>query len=124
MRFANLELPDPSPSTSFVVLHIEEIGGNCYVEYDAWQGTERVHLDFKRVIGARMDSYHSECGAAPARIGEVIDSQWLARCVESQRLAYPRDPDTLAGIRHFFVKGHDVTVEVLAESVTLRQAPR
>jgi hypothetical protein len=117
MKINALDLPQPSPSTPFLILHTTEVGGNSYVEYDAWGGNERVRVEFKRLIAARMDS-GCEAAAAPASTGEFLDSQWLASRVATQLANYPADPDTLEGIRHLFVKGHDTVVEVLAAGYT------
>lgn len=118
IKAQDLGLPKPSPSTPFVVLKAGEAGGDCFVEYQAWGNAERVRLRFDRLIGARMDAYCCEAARANLSIGEILHSRWLAECAARQAKQHPDSPDTLDGIRHFFVKGHDTTVEVLAEDCT------
>jgi hypothetical protein len=122
MKFEPLELPEPSPATPFVVLELHE-SGDSYVEYDAWGGKERIRLRFKRCIAGRLGDF-TEAGFAPKSIGIIVDSEWLARHVAAQRASYPNDPNTLVGIRHFFIKGHDAIAEVLAETFTVESAGR
>ena len=123
MQIRKLAVPEVSPSTSFLVLRAAEVGNDSHVEYDAWGGNQRVRLRFRRLIGARMDSYLCEASSSPASVGEIVDSTWLRACCEIQARRHPDSPDTLAGVRHFFVKGHDTVVEVLAAECDLEAVP-
>jgi hypothetical protein len=106
-----------SPSTSFLTLHTEEVGGNRWVEFDVFHSgeeetTPRVRVTFKRCISARMLGMGGEAADA---ISVLVHSHWLSELTELQRRYYPAYPDNFADVRHFYFRGHDVTVEVLAE---------
>jgi hypothetical protein len=105
-----------SPSTSFVKLNAEEVG-DTWVEFDLFhvgsvEQTPRVRVNFKRCISARMQGMGSE---APGGIGVLERSSWLSELNALQLRQYPEFPDSFARVRHFYFRGHDVTVEVLAE---------
>jgi hypothetical protein len=116
-----------SPSTSFMNLHVDEIG-ESWVEFDVshtgpLEKTPRVRVTFKRCISARVLGMGGE---APDSIGVLERSAWLSELTALQRDRYPEHPDNFANVRHFFFRGHDVTVEVLAEDCAwtfVRNAP-
>ena len=118
-----------SPSTSFLTLHTEEVGEGSWVEFDVFhngtpESTPRVRITFKRCLGARMLAM---VGEAPDAIGVLAHSAWLSELNGLQQRYYPAYPDNFANVRHFYFRGHDVTVEVLAEDCAwtfVRNAPR
>lgn len=116
-----------SPSTSFLTLHKEEVGEDCWVEFDIFHPggheTPRVRVTFKRCISARMLGMGGE---AAGGIGVLAHSHWLSELADLQRRYYPQYPDNFVNVRHFYFRGHDVTVEVLAEDCSwsfVRNAP-
>jgi len=110
-----------SASTSHLCLHAREIGTSS-VEFIAWfRGENRhaaVRLEFSRCISARLLAIGGESGQG---MGEVLDSRWLAEANQYQRKYYPAHPDNFKDMRHYFLQGHDTSVEVLAEGFTWKE---
>ena len=105
-----------SPSTSCLRLSANEIGKSL-VELTGWFQEENRHatirVEFDRCVGARLLAYGG--GEAGLGIGMVDDSKWLAEANHSQRKYQPNHPENFAKMNHYFFRGHDCSVEVLAE---------
>lgn len=104
-----------SPSTSYLRLVAAEAGKSC-VEFTAWFQSEDRHstvrVEFVRCISARLLCNGGEAGMG---IGVVGSSKWLAETNQLQRENYPSHADNFHDVKHFFFRGHDCSVEVLAE---------
>lgn len=107
-----------SPSVSDLVLKAEE-NGDTYLEFEAWNQSDstrgRVRIRFERCLGARMCCMSGEAGFG---IGILSSSKWLDELHQNQRKYYPEYSDNFKDIKHYYFRGHDSSVEVLAENVS------
>jgi hypothetical protein len=108
-----------SPSISNIFLNVgESLPG--WVEFVAWYKPQKkyevVRFAFQRLIGIRMCGMGGEAGATG--IGEVKESRWLQEINALQLEHYPDCPDNFIHVRHYFIKGHDETIEFLSEGFT------
>lgn len=107
-----------SPSTSYLRLNANEAGKSS-VEFMAWFQTENRHgtirFEFIRCISARLLALGGEAGHG---IGVVLASKWLAETKQCQVAFFPASSDNLQDVKHYFLRGHDCSVEVLAEGYT------
>ncbi len=107
-----------SPSTSYLRLCANEVGKD-FVEFTGWFQTEDRHatirFDFFRAISARLLAFSDEAGQG---IGVVRRSKWLPEANKYQKSFYPAHADNFKDMKHFFLRGHDCSVEVLAEGFT------
>ena len=106
-------------STPMLQLNMEEESGkDCYVEFFAYFNEEkknmRVRLYFENCIAGKMLPFSREI-SYKVPIGEVIDSLWIREINELQKEYYP-EFDDLSNVRHLYICGHDVVVEVLADN--------
>ena len=104
-----------SPSTSYLQLHAFEVGAT-WIEFVAWFPEQNRHVpvkvEFRRDICSRMLGIGGESSQG---IGVLRSSAWLNELNELQRKSYQKFPDNFKDLRHYYFRGHDVTVEVLAE---------
>ncbi len=54
-------------------------------------------------------------------IGMVKDSKWLTETNKQQIISYPNYPDNFKDMKHFYMRGHDCSVEVLAEGFNWKE---
>lgn len=54
-------------------------------------------------------------GEAGFGIGIVQDSKWLAEMNANQRKYYPESSGNFDDVKHYYFRGHDAAIEVLAE---------
>lgn len=108
-----------SPSVSNLTIHVEE-NGESWIEFVAWFPVEkkhaRVRFTLQREIGIKMCGMGGEIGEHG--IGEVTNSKWLAEINAQQLEHYPEYPDNFKNVRHFYLEGHDTSVEFLSEGFT------
>ena len=122
----NTKIMDPhdlaftiSPSVSNIVLHSEE-SGPSWVEFIAWYQQDNkyeiVRITLQRSVGVRMCSVGGEAGTSG--IGEVSNSLWLQQLNEHQHKYYPDYADNFKNVRHYYIVGHDESIEFLSEGFT------
>jgi hypothetical protein len=120
-----LNLPfEISPSVSGLVLHMQENDNSkedSYVEMNVvyfskingeenrW---ERVKFTFDRFLSGRM---YCMGGETRYGIGVLHESLWLKELNDLQLRNYPNYPDNFKNVKHYYFRGHDVNIEVLAE---------
>ncbi|RQP23851.1 hypothetical protein DZC73_17205 [Albitalea terrae] len=96
--------------------------GISSLEFIAWfQGENRraaIRLEFFRCISARLLAIGGESRQG---MGEVKGSRWLAEANTYQMRHFPAYPDNFKDMKHFFFRGHDCSVEVLAEGFTWKE---
>lgn len=107
-----------SPSVSDLVLHATE-SGDSYIEFEAWNESEstygRVRLSFLRFLGGRLCYMSGEAGFG---IGIVPESKWLAEMIANQKKYSPTSLGNFRDVKHYYFRGHDCAIEVLAENVS------
>lgn len=105
-----------SPSVSNLMIHAEE-NGESWIDFVAWFPVEKKHahvrFTLQREVGIKMCGMGGEVGGES--FGEVTNSKWLAEINAQQLELYPEYPDNFKNVRHFYLKGHDMSVEFLAE---------
>ena len=108
-----------SPSVSNLIVHAEE-NGESWLDFVAWFPAEKKHaharFNLRQMIGIKMCGMGGEIGGDS--FGEVMNSKWLAEINAQQLRYYPEYPDEFKGVRHFYIVGHDTSVEFLAEGFT------
>ena len=113
-----MKLPfEISPSTSYLVLHAEE-DGDSYIEFEACNKADsthgRVRINFERFLGGRQCYMSGEAGFG---IGVVQNSQWLGEMNSNQKKYYPSSNGNFSTVKHYYFRGHDAAIEVLAENL-------
>ncbi len=71
-------------------------------------------MTFTRCVNAKMLGFGGDAKSS-IPIGEVINSPWKDEMLEIQNKFHPGQSAHLDSIRHFFICGHDVNIEVLAK---------
>ncbi len=61
---------------------------------------------------------YSMGGEARNGIGVISKSTWLQELNKLQLKFYPKYPNNFKSVKHYYFRGHDVSVEVLAEDLT------
>jgi hypothetical protein len=117
MRERDLALPfTPSAATSMLALHaFESSHRSSYVDLLAIADTSErwVRLNFARCVSAKLTGYART--TVRGRLCEILDSPWVEEAVREQHRLFPDTPNTARSLRHFVLRGHDATVEVLAD---------
>ena len=105
-----------SASVSGLILHSEEDTNHSYVEFEAYKADENtfglIRFTFDRFLGGRLYSMGGEAGAG---IGQLSNSSWLKEINTQQKKWYPKFSNNFKDVKHYFFRGHDASIEVLAE---------
>jgi hypothetical protein len=107
-----------SASVSALSLRMEEEAGRpCFVEFNALMNDDgrdaRIRITFERCLSGKLLSAGGEARTT-IRFGTITGSKWLQELSAHQRKYSPRNPDLFSDIRHYFLRGHDARVELLA----------
>ncbi len=116
-----MELPIKiSPSVSGLILHVEEDTNDSYVEFEAFKEQDKtsglVRFKFARFLSGRLYSRGGEAGYG---IGVIEKSLWLNELNQQQKKWYPTFSSNFKDVKHYYFRGHDALVEVLATHIQL-----
>ncbi len=105
-----------SASVSGLILHAEEDTNDSYVELEAFKEEGKtfglVRFNFSRFLGGRQYSMGGEAGSG---IGVVEKSLWIKELNQQQKKWYPTFSNNFKDVKHYYFRGHDASIEVLAE---------